>query len=70
MDSKLSDALWAYHIAYKTSFKFTPFQLLYGQDATLLVELELPSLRITIDEHLIDEESLSQKKTTMLETLG
>ena len=47
---------------------FTPFQLVYGQKANLLVELELPSLRIVIDARLSDEESL-QERIAMLERL-
>ena len=30
-DSKLLYALWAYHMTYKVTKKFTPFQLLYSQ---------------------------------------
>ena len=48
--------------------KFTPFQLVYGQEAILPVELELPSLRIAIDERLSDAESLCEW-ITMLERL-
>ena len=57
-DSKLLDALWAIHNAYKVTSKFTPFQLVYDKEAILPVELEIPSLRIAIDEKLNDEESL------------
>ena len=67
-DSKLLDALWAYRTAYKVTTKFTPFQLVYGQEAILQVELELPSLRIVIDVRLSDEESL-QERIAMLERL-
>ena len=67
-DSKLLDALWAYWTAYKVTTKFTPFQLVYGQEAILQVELELPSLRIAIDMRLSDEESL-QERIAMLERL-
>ena len=57
-DSKLIDALWTYRTAYKVTTKFTPFQFVYGQEAILPVELELPLLRIAIDAKLSDEESL------------
>lgn len=49
-DSKLVDALWTYHIAHRITTKFTPFLLVYDQGAFLLVELNLPSLRIASDD--------------------
>src|SRR6202022_2584669 len=67
-DSKLLNALWAYRTASKVTTKFTPFQLVYGQEAILPIELELPSLRIAIDERLSDEESF-QEPIAMLERL-
>ena len=67
-DSKLIAALWAYRSTYKVTTKFTPFQFVYGQEAILPVELELPSLYIAIDERLNDEESL-REWIAMLERL-
>jgi hypothetical protein len=67
-DVKLLDALWAYRTAYKVTTKFTPFQLVYGQEAILPIELELPSLRIALEERLDDSESL-QERIAMLEKL-
>lgn len=60
-DSKIIDALWAYHIVYKVMTKFTTFQLVYGQEEILPMGLKLPSLRIAIDERLGDKESLEVK---------
>ena len=67
-DSKLLNALWAYRIAYKVTTKFTPFQLMYGQEAILSIELELPSLRIALEERLDEPQSL-EVRITMLENL-
>ena len=65
-DDKLLDELWAYRTAYKVTIKFTLFQLVYGQEAILPVELKLPSLRIAIDERLSEDDSL-QERIAMLE---
>jgi transposase InsO family protein len=67
-DARVYDALWAYRCAYKVSTKFTPFQLVYGQEAILPIEMELPTLRIAIDERLGDVESL-EHRLAMLEKL-
>jgi hypothetical protein len=37
---KLHDALWAYHIAYKTPLGMFPYQIVYGKTYHLPVELE------------------------------
>ena len=57
-DTKLFAALWAYCIAYKVTTNATPFQLVYGQEAILPIELEVPSLRIAVEYQLGDTESL------------
>jgi hypothetical protein len=51
-NARLLDALWAYRCAYKVTTKHTPFQLVYGQEAILPIEIELPSLRIALEERL------------------
>lgn len=47
-DSELLDVLCVYHTTYKIIAKFTPFQLVYREEAILPIELELPSLQIVI----------------------
>eukprot|EP00253_Pinus_taeda_P003824 PITA_03824 len=41
--------LWAYRTSVKTSIGFTPFQLVYGLEAVLPIECEIPSLRMAIE---------------------
>ena len=54
-------ALWAYRTTFKTSTDFTPFQLVYGLEATLPIECEIPSLKLALEllpNTTIDEERL------------
>ena len=50
--------LWAYQTSAKTATGFTPFQLVYGLEAVLPIECEIPSLRLTVEllPHTTDEE--------------
>ncbi|MCO5594308.1 hypothetical protein L7F22_048337 [Adiantum nelumboides] len=43
-DKHLNASLWAYRTSFKASLGFTPFQLVYGQEALLPIEVELSSL--------------------------
>eukprot|EP00253_Pinus_taeda_P011271 PITA_11271 len=45
----LFSALWAYRTSVKTSTGFTPFQLVYGLEAVLPIECEIPSLKMAIE---------------------
>ncbi len=53
MDTKLFGALWAYHIAYKVTIGQTPLQLVYGQEAILLIKLKFPSLHIALQKKIV-----------------
>jgi hypothetical protein len=44
---KLSEALWAHRTSRHVAMKVTPFELVYGQEAVLPVEIGLQSLRVT-----------------------
>ena len=67
-DDKLWAALWAYRTPYKVTTQFTPFQLVYGQEAILPIEFEIPSLWIAIEHRLGDADSL-QDSLIKLEAL-
>jgi hypothetical protein len=54
----LSEALWSYRISKHSAIKVTPFELIYGQEVVLPVEVNLDALRIaqqnelsTVDYH-------------------
>jgi hypothetical protein len=53
---KLSEALWAHRASRHEATKVTPFELVYGQEAVMPVEIGLQSLRVT------GQSSLSAKK--------
>jgi hypothetical protein len=42
----LSKALWAHHIFKHSATKVTPFELVYGQEAILSVEVNLDAFQI------------------------
>jgi hypothetical protein len=46
---QLFSALWAYRTSIKTITRFTPFQLVYGMEAVLPIECEIPSLKLTVE---------------------
>jgi len=68
-DVKLPSALWAYRTTFKVTTNQTPFALVYGIEAMLPIELEIPSLRIAVDSRLTVAESLSDR-LLMLESLS
>ncbi|WRX18297.1 Integrase [Theobroma cacao] len=53
---KLSFALHAYRTSVRTSIEATPYSLVYGTEAVLLVEVEIPSLRVLMETELEDAE--------------
>jgi hypothetical protein len=53
---KLSEALWAHRTSKHGATKVTPFELIYGQEAVLPVEIGLQSLRIIGQGSLLAKE--------------
>lgn len=52
-DEHLNTALWAYRMSIRKSMGFTPFALVYGAEAVLLVEFSVPSARIALQNNLL-----------------
>jgi hypothetical protein len=48
----LSEALWAHRISRHGATKVTPFELLYGQEVVLLVEVNLATYRMAKQNEL------------------
>jgi hypothetical protein len=44
----LFSELWAYRTSVKSAIGFTPFQLVYGLEAILSIECEIPSLKLSV----------------------
>ena len=47
---KLPFALWAYRTSFRTFTGATPYSLVYGMEAVLLVEIEMGYLRVTLEQ--------------------
>ncbi|MCO5608680.1 hypothetical protein L7F22_062894 [Adiantum nelumboides] len=60
-DKHLTAALWAYRTSFKVSTQFTPYHLVYGQEALLPIEVELGSLRVPAKDATSSKEKLEQR---------
>ena len=49
-------ALMAYRTSIRTSTGATPYSLVYGMEAVIPIEVEIPSLRILIESELEEAE--------------
>ncbi|XP_019178364.1 PREDICTED: uncharacterized protein LOC109173577 [Ipomoea nil] len=54
---RMEEALWAYRTTYRTPTQSTPYSLVYGVEAVLPLERQIPSLRLAIQEGLTDKEN-------------
>jgi hypothetical protein len=58
---KLAYALWAYRTSIRTSTGVTPYSLVYGMEAVLPLEVEIPSLRILKEADLTEAEWVEER---------
>ncbi|XP_047313953.1 uncharacterized protein LOC124917607 [Impatiens glandulifera] len=58
---KLPYALWGYRTTAWTSTGETPYSLVYGMEAVQPIELELPTLRVLLESHVIEEDWLKSR---------
>ncbi|XP_074270212.1 uncharacterized protein LOC141593157 [Silene latifolia] len=54
---RIGEALWAYRTTYKTPTQATSYMLVYGVEAVLPLQMQIPSLRISIQEELTEDEN-------------
>ncbi|KAJ6853189.1 uncharacterized protein M6B38_251610 [Iris pallida] len=57
-NEKLGECLWAYHTTVRTATRNTPFSLVYGSEAVLPLETQIPSLRVALTHQLTGENHL------------
>ena len=63
----LFPTLWAYRTSVKDATGFTPFQLVYGLEATLPIECEIPSLKLAVE--LLPNTTALEERLLYLERL-
>ena len=52
-DLELPTALWAYRTSVKVATGFSPFHLVFGKEALLPVEVELPAVKL-LERSIVD----------------
>ena len=60
-NDKLGECLWAYRTTVRTPTKATPFSLVYGCEAVLPLEIQIPSLRVALTAEMTTEEKHRQR---------
>jgi hypothetical protein len=72
----LFSTLWAYRTMVKTTIGFTPFHLVHGVEATLLIKCKIPTLRTVIEllpdtapmeQRLLNLESMDEDRRSSLQ---
>ena len=53
---KLPFALWAYSTSFRTSIGVTPYSMVYGMKVVSLVETEMGSLRVALEQQIYETE--------------
>ena len=66
---KLPFVLWAYQTSFHTFIGITPYSLVYGMEIVLLVEIEMGSLRIALEQQ-ISEADWAQVRLDKLNLLN
>ena len=64
---QLFSALWAYRTSSKITTSFTPFQIIYGLEAVLPIECEIPSLKLVVE--LLPDTSTKEERLLYLSHL-
>lgn len=64
-DMYLERALWACRVSQKSATGFTPFQLVYGEDCVMPINVMLPSLEFILKHSLDEQEQMKERVASM-----
>ena len=56
---KLPFALWTYRTSFRTSTGAMPYSIVYGMEAVLPTEIEMGSLRVTLEQQISEHSGSS-----------
>ncbi|MCO5550600.1 hypothetical protein L7F22_065452 [Adiantum nelumboides] len=66
-DNFLDGAIWAYRITYRDATQFTPFHLVYGQEALQPIELNIPTIKLTGRQEQSNDEAWIDRLLNLVE---
>ncbi|MCO5609031.1 hypothetical protein L7F22_063252 [Adiantum nelumboides] len=66
-DNFLNGAIWAYRTTYRDATQFTPFNLVYGQEALQPIELNIPTIKLTGRQEQNNDEAWIDRLLTLVE---
>jgi transposase InsO family protein len=55
---RIFEALWVYRVTMRTPTQATPYSLVYGSEAVLPLEVQIPSLRVAIHEEITNDKQI------------
>ena len=65
--SKLKTSLWANRITPKREIRNSPFMLVYGREAQLIISLEFPSLELANQLELSENDAMIVRLVELME---
>ncbi|MCO5558503.1 hypothetical protein L7F22_012088 [Adiantum nelumboides] len=66
-DNFLDGAIWAYRTTYRDATQFTPFHLVYGQEALQPIELNIPTIKLTGRQEKNNDEAWIDRLLNLVE---
>ncbi|MCO5602918.1 hypothetical protein L7F22_057058 [Adiantum nelumboides] len=66
-DNFLDGAIWAYRTTYRDATRFTPFHLVYGQEALQPIELNIPTIKLTGRQEQNNDEACIDRLLSLVE---
>ncbi|MCO5608747.1 hypothetical protein L7F22_062962 [Adiantum nelumboides] len=66
-DNFLDGAIWAYRTTYRDATQFTPFHLVYGQEALQPIELNIPTIKLTGRQEQNNDEAWIDRLLNLVE---